>query len=119
MHQNRVCPCLLQLSALNQADQQKQHHRADNSHHELPDQSIGGKSQQAEYPTAEKRADNSHDQVNQDTHAVAFYDLSGEEADEDADQNFPKQPHSLPPKVSECDKDALPWWVWTPDCAQL
>src|ERR1700689_3851422 len=119
MHQNRVCPCLLQLSALKQADQQKQHHRADNSHHELPDQSVGGKPQQAEYPTAEERTDNSHDQVNQDTHAVAFHDLSGEEADEDTDQNFPKQPHSLPPKASEWTKGAFQLWVRTPNCAQL
>src|SRR5271156_4055053 len=98
MHRNRACPLLLQLRPLDQTYQQKKHYRADDSHHELSDQSVSGKAQQSEYPATKQRADNSDDQVNQDAHAAAFYDLTREKTDEDTDQDFPKQPHSLPPR---------------------
>jgi hypothetical protein len=89
------------LGSLDQAEEQEKDYRADDSHYQLSDQSVSGQAQQAEYPAAEERADNSHDQINQHSHAVAFYDLSGEETDKDSDQDFPEQPHSVPPKLGD------------------
>src|ERR1700734_1518948 len=91
-------PFIFSLGSLDQADQQEQDYRTDHSHHQLSDQSVSGEAEQPEYPTAEERADNSHDQVNQHAHAVAFYDLSREKTDKDTNQDFPEQPHRVPPK---------------------
>jgi hypothetical protein len=44
VHQDRACPSAFQLRPLDQTDQQKQDHRAYDSHHQLSDQSVGGKS---------------------------------------------------------------------------
>jgi hypothetical protein len=98
------------LGSLDQADEQEKDYRADDSHYQLSDQSVSGQAQQAEYPAAEERADNSHDQINQHAHAVAFYDLSGEETDKDSDQDFPEQPHRVPPKLGDDLQGAFQRW---------